>query len=375
MKEQMINIQYETKALDVTEKGIVTVAVNGIGIEDAQHDISMPGSFANTLNNDIRKMRWFLNHDTRILLGVPLSGEEKDGNLVMTGQMNLNKQVCRDVFEDYKLFHEAGRTLEHSIGVKALARDEADRRKVKEWKMLEYSTLTGWGANPQTFLVGLKSATPDQLRDAVELIRMAFKQRGYSDERLKSYDMELNLLLKSLGGGTVVTCPCCGNQFDYDSEPEHTFSREVQDAASEFVSAIARNEAHRQIERYRPEIQAAVISIIDGLAATKKQLTTKSITDAFAYVRCPHCWARVYRTNNILAEEPSEQKAKKPEDEEAKKPGDGESTKPEKPADGAKPEGEEKKPDDKEEGKKKKGDTELDPSLSFWASLKAAANK
>lgn len=310
MNEQMINIQYETKALDVTDKGIVTVAVNGIGIEDSQHDISMPGSFVDTLRDDISKMHWYLNHDTRQLLGFPLSGEEKDGNLIMTGRMNLNKQICRDVFEDYKLFHEAGRTLEHSIGVKALARDEEDRRKVLKWRMLEYSTLTGWGANPQTFLVGLKSATEEQLRDAVELIRKAFKQRGYSDERLKQYDMELNLLLKSLGGGTIVTCPCCGYQFDYENEREHTFSQEVQEAAGELVMSIGRNEARRQIERYRPEIQNEVSSIIDGLTAAKKEISTKSLVDAFAYVRCPCCWSRVYRSNSILAPaEPTEEKA------------------------------------------------------------------
>lgn len=344
----MINLQYETKALDVTEKGIVTVAVNGIGIEDSQHDISMPGSFTDTLRDDIPKMRWYLNHDTRQLLGVPLSGEEKEGNLIMTGQMNLNKQICRDVFEDYKLFHEAGRTLEHSIGVKALARDEEDRRKVVKWKMLEYSTLTGWGANPRTFLVGLKSGTADQLRDAVEFIRMAFKQHGYSDERLKNYDMELNLLLKSLNGGLVVTCPCCGHQFDYDNEPEHTFSQEVQDAACEFVSSIARNEARRQIEQYRPEIQTAVTSIIDGMAATKKEITNKSIVDALAFVRCPNCWSRVYRTNSLLAPEPTEVK----EDSD-----------------------EEKKDDAIEDEVQKKSAEEQIPSSSFWAALNAATKK
>lgn len=360
----MINLQYETKALDVTEKGIVTVAVNGIGIEDAQHDISMPGSFVDTLRDDISKMRWYLNHDTRQLLGVPLSGEEKDGNLIMTGQMNLNKQICRDVFEDYKLFHEAGRTLEHSIGVKALARDEEDRRKVLKWRMLEYSTLTGWGANPQTFLVGLKSATEEQIRDAVEVIRMAFKQRGYSDERLKNYDMELNLLLKSLGGGMIVTCPCCGHQFDYDNEPEHTFSQEVQEAAGELVMSIGRNEARRQIERYRPEIQSEVSSIIDGLSATKKEITEKSIVDAFAYVRCPYCWSRVYRSNSLLVPDTSEtSKEKKPEDEEAKKP-----------ADGAKPE-DEKKPGKKDDDTKKKHTDEPVPSPSFWSSLAEATKK
>ena len=362
----MINLQYATKALDVTEKGIVTVGVNGIGIEDSQHDISEPGSFVNTLKNDIGRMRWYLNHDTRQLLGVPLSGEEKDGNLIMTGQMNLNKQICRDVFEDYKLFHECGRTLEHSIGVRALARDEHDRRRVKEWQMLEYSTLTGLGSNPQTFLVGLKSATTDQIRDAVEMLRKAFEQRGYSDERLKNYDMELNLLLKSLSGGIVVTCPCCGHQFDYDAEPEHTFSQEVQDAAHEFISSIARGEAYRQIEQYRPEIQEAVSSIIDGMAGIKKELigaekelATKGITDAFSYVRCPHCWSRVYRSNNILAGE-TETKGKKPEDEdEDKKPESEEESSTER----------EKKPDKDDEDSKKKCDA------SFWSTLNAAITK
>lgn len=341
MKQQLINLQYETKALDVTEKGIVTAAVNGIGIEDSQHDISMPGSFVDTLRDDITKTRWYLNHDTRILLGVPLSGEEKDGNLIMTGQMNLNKQVCRDVFEDYKLYHENGRTLEHSIGVMALRRDKQDRRKVLKWHLYEYSTLTGWGANPQTFLVGLKSATADEIRDAVEFVRKAFKQRGYSDERLKNYDMELNLLLKSLSGGSIVSCPCCGYQFDYDEEPEHTFSQEVQEAAGELVMAIGRNEARRQIERYRPEIQSEVASLIDGLKSADVEVSEKSITDAFAYVRCPNCWSRVYRNNSLLVSEDS-LKAKEP--------------------DGEKPE------DDAEDKDPDKDDEEKEKS-SFWSTL------
>lgn len=341
----MKSLQYETKALDVTEKGIVTVAVNGIGIEDSQHDISMPGSFTDTLRDDIHKMRWYLNHDQRQLLGVPLSGEEKDGNLVMVGQLNLEKQIGRDTLADYKLFHAAGRTLEHSIGVKAMARDESDRRKVIKWMMREYSTLTNWGANPQTFLVGIKSGTADQLRDAVEFIRMAFKQRGYSDERLKNYDMELNLLLKSLSGGMVVTCPCCGHQFDYDAEPEHTFTQEVQDAAGEWLFNIARNTARQEIDKLRPEIRDQVVSIIDSLKGDKATLTEKSITDAFSYVRCPHCWSRVNRSNSILI-----------------------------PGSATKEENTE--PENKEEVEKTKSDSTLSPAPSngFWASLNENLN-
>lgn len=357
----MKSLNLQTKTNDVDEKGIVTVAVNGIGIEDSQHDISMPGSFDETLKSDIGRMRWFLNHRQDLLLGVPLEGREEDGNLVMRGQINLEKQIGRDTLADYKLFAEHGRTLEHSIGVKAIQRDTADRRKVLKWFMGEYSTLTNWGSNPQTFLVNIKSATPEQVRDAVDLIRLAFKERGYTDERLKNYDMELNLLLKSLGGGLIVTCPCCGHQFDYDNEPEHTFSQEVQDAALEFVSSIARNEARRQIDRYRPEIQAAVSSIIDGMAATKKELTTKSIADAFAYVRCPYCWSRVFRNNGLLIPESTETKEKKPEDT--------------KPDAGEKPEDEEKKPGKKDDDAKKKSSEVPAPSPSFWATLNAATQK
>lgn len=346
MKEQMKSLQYETKALEVSEKGIVTVAVNGIGIEDAQHDISMPGSFADTLRDDIAKMRWYLNHDTRQLLGVPLSGEEKDNNLIMTGQLNLKKQIGRDILEDYKLFRDAGRTLEHSIGVKALARDEEDRRKVLKWRMLEYSTLTGWGANPQTYLVGLKSATEQQVMDAVEFIRMALKQHGYSDERLKQYDMELNLLLKALSGGMVVSCPCCGCKFDYDSEPEITFSQEVREAAAEWLRWTARDMARQEMERLRPEIREQVISIIDSLKGDKTSLTEKSITNSFAFVRCPNCYTRVYRCNTVIAADTSATDANKGNDAVEN--------------------------EEKSNSMKDKSSTEPVPSPSFWAQLTAA---
>lgn len=181
--------------------------------------------------------------------------------------------------------------------------------------------------------------------------------------------MELNLLLKSLGGGLIVTCPCCGHQFDYDNEPEHTFSQEVQEAAGELVMSIGRNEARRQIERYRPEIQNEVSAIIDGLSAANKEISTKSIVEAFAYVRCPYCWSRVYRSNSLLIPaDPTANKEKKPEDEECTRP----ST--EKPTEGAKPEDEEKKPGKKDDTKKKSAEEPI-PSPSFWASLSAATKK
>lgn len=305
--EKKKNLLLQTKTQDV-DNGIVTVAVNGFGIEDSQGDISMPGSFANTLKNDMSRIRWFLNHDITKLLGVPLEGYETGEDLVMRGKINLEKEIGRDTYADYKLYAENGRTLEHSIGVKAIERDESDSRKVKEWKMYEYSTLTGWGANPRTYLVDLKSAGRERVIEAVEFLQKALRQPEYSEHRLKMLDMELSLLLKSLNGGRIVTCPCCGNVFDYDEQEEHTCSQEVADLAAQYTQWIVENRVYEEISALEPQIRAEVSAILDALRSEGKEVTEKSVTDLMAYVRCPHCWSRYYKSL-IGAVDPAAEKA------------------------------------------------------------------
>ena len=331
MEEKNQCLQYKTKANDVDEKGVVTVAVNGIGVKDSQNDISMPGSFNKTLKENIGRMKWFLNHDVTQLLGVPLSGKEEDGNLVMVGQLNLEKQIGRDILSDYKLYAENGRTLEHSIGVRAIKRDSADPRKVLEWKMMEYSTLTGWGSNPQTFLVGIKSATPTQVRSAIEFLQKAAKESGYSDERLKTIDMELNLLLKSINGGHIVTCPCCGTQFDYDEQQEVTFSQQVLDLAANYTRWMTEDIVSEEIGKLEGEVRNQVTSILDAVKAENGEITEKGIQEMMEYVRCPHCWSRVYKTNAIIqnndgeetkSDEPSQDTQKNEDPEPQKKAAD-----------------------------------------------------
>ncbi|MCR5044642.1 MAG: HK97 family phage prohead protease [Bacteroidaceae bacterium] len=312
--EQMKSLVYKTKANDVDEKGIVTVAVNGIGVKDSQGDISMPGSFDKTLTEHIHKMRWFLNHKTDQLLGVPLSGKEENGNLVMVGKINLEKQMGRDVLADYKLYAENGRTLEHSIGVSAVKRDEADKSKVLEWKMWEYSTLTAWGANPQTFLVNIKSATREQVEEAARFLSKAAEGKyGHSDERLNSFDMELKKLLKALDGANIVKCPYCGKEFDYDEQVEHSFSTQVLENAAMYARWIAEGKVSEEMHKLTPEIQAEVMAVLQAVNVMKADghrpseqkalvelYTEKNIQDAMTYVRCPHCWERVYKTMTVI---------------------------------------------------------------------------
>ena len=305
MKENYQRLLYKTKANDLDEtRGIVTVAVNGIGIVDSQNDISMPGSFNKTLKENITRMKWFLNHDFTQLLGVPLSGEEKDGNLVMVGQLNLSKQIGRDTLEDYKLYAAAGRTLEHSIGVQAVKRDKNDKRKVLEWKMWEYSTLTSWGSNPQTFLVGIKNDDPTTVRQNIEFLRRALQMR-YTDERLKQYEMRLDMLTKALEGAVVVTCPHCGQEFVWDEAERHTLSQQVLDCANSYLRWITDGIVREEMSKLKPEIRAAVLAILDPVLSKMdgkidEEIVTKSLEDLAEFAYCPNCYSRVYNSSIML---------------------------------------------------------------------------
>jgi len=96
---------------------------------------------------------------------------------LVQSQINLNKELGRDAYEDYKLYKELGRSLEHSVAVEPIKRDDEDQRYVKEWRLWEYSTLTMWGANPRTPLVGMKDT------DIAEEIIKEMMQRDYSEQR------------------------------------------------------------------------------------------------------------------------------------------------------------------------------------------------
>lgn len=186
----------EHKVQDVDEKGIVTVYANAFGNIDSDGDISEPGSFAKSLSENVGRIKWFLNHDPRILLGIPFlkgSGEDSFG-LKSIGQLNLKKQIGRDILEDYKLASDHDRTLEHSIGFEIVNSHQGEKsgnevRHITEYKLWEKSTLTAWGANENTPMVDLKGNFEDNL----QLLEQQLKY-NYSDERLS----QVEELIKSL---------------------------------------------------------------------------------------------------------------------------------------------------------------------------------
>lgn len=185
----------EIKDLD-EKKGIAAVYVNSFNKLDSDEDISAKGSFKKTLQENILRSKWFLNHNPNILLGVPLieGTKEDDFGLFAVNQFNMEKEISRDTFFDYKLFAEHGRTLEHSFGYDVIKRDEKDKRIITEYKLWEISTLTHWGANEHTPMVSLKEFK--DIKDAIDNLEIMFKYK-YSDERLKDVEKYI-IKLRSL---------------------------------------------------------------------------------------------------------------------------------------------------------------------------------
>ena len=301
---------FKTKTMDVDEKGLVVIAVNAFGNLDADNEISEKGSFSKTLSENFNRVKWFLNHDRKQLLGVPIKGEETDEYLQMTAQLNMNKQLSRDIYEDYRLYAEHGKTLEHSIGVTAIKRDTKDARLVLEWKLWEFSTLTNWGANPNTPLLSIKSEK--EAAQTIELLGKMMKG-NYSDERLKSIESKISILTKALKVEETVSCPYCGKTFDYNSQDEITLESQVIDSARQHASWIMEDRVHEEMRALKPEIRAQVESIITS---------RKSIDDILSYVRCPYCYTKVSRANKVISEPPegTRQKEDKPDEQSRKAP-------------------------------------------------------
>lgn len=290
----------QMKSADTTEKGEVTILANGLEIEDLQGDISTRGSFKKTLNDfngGKRSIFHYKNHNSNETLGLILKGEETEKDLVLTSQLNLKKQVGLEAFEDYKLAQEHGKNIEHSVGVIAIKRDEKDRRRVLEWYLDEVSTLTKRGANPSTGFIDLKSIDAElNPQKAIEYLKSVLNKK-YSDDKLKTFEGQLELLEKAvvLHEVKLVQCPECGLTFDYNGVKEYTFADEVIDNARRHYRWIAEDIVREEMEKLEPQIREQVLGIINQ---------KKSIEDLQNYVHCPKCYNRIYRANTIKVHEP-----------------------------------------------------------------------
>lgn len=184
-------LSYDLKDLD-ENKGIVVAYANVYNFKDSDGDISAPGSFNKTVTENFKRIRVLKDHNPTMMIGVPLEINANDPyGLLTTSQFNMNKSLGKDMFTDVKLMHESGLNAELSIGYQVLQRDAKNEAIINEYKLMEYSFLSSWGANELSTVQGLKSIKSHY--GIMELIEKAYNL-DYSDERLRNIEQ----LLKSL---------------------------------------------------------------------------------------------------------------------------------------------------------------------------------
>lgn len=299
----MNELRLKTRSNEVDDSGIVTVAVAAFGNTDSQNDISEKGSFTKTLKENRKRFKHFLNHNQDFLVGCPLDAWEDAQHLVFKSEINLDTELGRDVFSNYKLYHKNGLTLEHSIGVEDVKRDPFDRRKVLEWRLWEFSTLYSWGANERTPLLDLKALQFDRSPEtAIGFLKDALRLK-FSDSKLRQYEQYLHLVEKAVLGETRMADCECGFKFDYDSLPEMSVEKQVLEAAREMIRWRASAAVEREVMEMEPMIRDQVAEILSK---------GRSLDDMTAYVLCPRCGRRIYRGDVLNGTSAAVRKSGKP---------------------------------------------------------------
>lgn len=287
----MENLTIKTKAVELGDhEGEVTIAVNCLNVLDAQNDISATGSFTKTLNENFQNIRHYLNHDSNILIGCPIEGKEENGELVFKSALCLDTEVGKNVYALYKLYNRYGNTLQHSIGVTPIKRSKKDKRVVEEWKLHEFSTLTKVGACPGTHLIDIKSMGVADQPDRVLDILKAATLLGFGNSVKSMCEDNIILIEKALNKtAELVTCDC-GFSFDYNTLPEHTLEKEIEDTYRMYLRWMIDDIVNQEVGKLEPEMRQQIQAMIS---------THKSLSNMHAWVECPKCGRRVYKSDII----------------------------------------------------------------------------
>ena len=160
---------------DVDQKqGIVSGYFSAFNNVDADGDIIRSGAFTKTIRENgpgssKPRIKHLMNHDVNQVPGV-LQVLKEDS----TGLYYESKAGTHTLGQDYIKMVESGIITEHSIGFRTVKRNQLQDYEgyksnpsggwfeITEVKLWEGSSLTGWGANENTPITGLKGLSIDQ---------------------------------------------------------------------------------------------------------------------------------------------------------------------------------------------------------------------
>ena len=187
------------------KKGIVTGYFANFNTIDSDGDIIKKGAFVKTISEygpTARKPRikHLLNHDPSQPLGRLTELKEDNYGLYYESQLGTH-----NLGVDFVKMVESDLISEHSIGYRTQKFEqlkpwsewkEGDAmRELTELKLYEGSSLTAWGANPNTPLTGLKAQfKAEKMAKRTELLIKALRDGTFTDETFELLEIELKQL-------------------------------------------------------------------------------------------------------------------------------------------------------------------------------------
>ena len=189
---------YKSVINDIDEaKGYVDIYVSAYGNKDLVGDIMDQKAFNKTISDfksgGSTQLRHLYNHTEDLLLGLPVEMSSDQKGLRVVSHMNMDKQLVKDTFSDYKFFADHNNSLTHSIGYTAINKEfdkKSNTRILKEVKLFEYSTIPFLAANPLTPMNEIKSLKEGE--DILLQVKKMLEKGDYSDERFEQLETKIN---------------------------------------------------------------------------------------------------------------------------------------------------------------------------------------
>ena len=188
-KKSMIYV-YKNQSLEVkdvdTKQGIVSGYFSAFGMVDSDGDIMMPGAFKRSIQDwgpDAKgRIKHLLNHDPSKPLGKIMELKEDNYGLFYRSQVGKHQ-----LGQDFVKMVESGLISEHSIGFRTLREQKNDSaNEIHEVMLFEGSSLTAWGANEHTPMLGIKSIKNiDEIKEQIRNFEKFIRNSDVTDETIE----------------------------------------------------------------------------------------------------------------------------------------------------------------------------------------------
>ena len=185
--------RFEQEVKDVDAKqGVVAGYFSAFDVKDADGDIIRPGAFKKSIDEWFPKgrIKHLLNHDPRQPLG-KLQVLKEDAY----GLYYESKVGSHNLGRDFIKMVESGLVQEHSIGFSVKNEKKgADANELLDIQLFEGSSLTSWGANEHTPMLGMKGRTVADRIERLKKLEKFVKSTDATDETIELLLLEIKQL-------------------------------------------------------------------------------------------------------------------------------------------------------------------------------------